>query len=58
MCIRDSYLLHGLGIETGIDLTRLRAAGRFISDHLGRATNSRVARALDAKDGALAPVST
>ncbi len=45
-----AYLLHGLGIDTGIDLTRLRAAGRFISDALGRPTASRVARALDAVD--------
>ena len=44
------YLLHGLGIRTGIDLTRLRAAGRFISDALGRPTASRVARALAAAD--------
>jgi hydroxymethylglutaryl-CoA lyase len=44
------YMLHGLGIETGIDLTRLREAGRFICDHLGRPTGSRVARALAAKD--------
>ena len=44
------YLLHGLGIETGIDLSKLRAAGRMISAHLGRPTNSRVARALDAKE--------
>ena len=44
------YLLHGLGIETGIDLDVLRAAGRAICDVLGRPTNSRVARALAAKD--------
>ena len=44
------YLLHGLGIETGIDLDRLRDAGRFISEQLGRPTNSRVARALASKD--------
>lgn len=44
------YLLHGLGIDTGIDLTRLRAAGAFISDALGRASASRVARALAARD--------
>ena len=44
------YLLHGLSIDTGIDLDRLRAAGRFISDHLSRPTGSRVARALEAKD--------
>jgi hydroxymethylglutaryl-CoA lyase len=44
------YLLHGLGIETGVDMTKLRRAGRYISDFLGRAPVSRVARALDAKD--------
>jgi len=43
------YLLDGLGIETGVDLTRLRAAGQFISDFLGRPPVSRVARALAAK---------
>ena len=44
------YMLHGLSIQTGIDLDRLRAAGRYISDHLGRPSGSRVARALAAKD--------
>ena len=43
------YLLDGLGIETGVDMTMLRDAGRYISDFLQRPTNSRVARALDAK---------
>jgi hydroxymethylglutaryl-CoA lyase len=43
------YLLQGLGIETGVDMTRLRIAGRFICDFLGRPTGSRVARVLDAK---------
>jgi hydroxymethylglutaryl-CoA lyase len=43
------YLLDGLGIETGVDLTRLRIAGRFISEFLGRPPVSRVARALAAK---------
>jgi hydroxymethylglutaryl-CoA lyase len=43
------YLLNGLGIETGVDLTKLRAAGRMISDFLGRPPVSRVARALAAK---------
>jgi hydroxymethylglutaryl-CoA lyase len=42
------YLLDGLGIATGVDMTKLRRAGRFISDFLGRAPDSRVARALDA----------
>jgi hydroxymethylglutaryl-CoA lyase len=44
------YLLSGLGIETGVDMTRLRIAGRYISDFLGRPPVSRVAQALDAKD--------
>jgi hydroxymethylglutaryl-CoA lyase len=44
------YLLEGLCIETGVDMTRLRIAGQFISDFLGRAPVSRVARALNAKD--------
>ena len=44
------YLLQGLGIETGVDMTRLRRAGRYISDFLRREPISRVARALDAKD--------
>ncbi len=39
------YLLHGLGIETGIDLDKLITAGRRISDILGRANGSRVAKA-------------
>jgi len=43
------YMLHGLGIETGIDLDRLIDAGEYICAALGRATNSRVARALLAK---------
>ncbi|MGA3679020.1 hydroxymethylglutaryl-CoA lyase [Pseudomonas graminis] len=39
------YLLNGLGIETGIDLDKLIAAGQRISETLGRANGSRVARA-------------
>ncbi|WP_074870725.1 hydroxymethylglutaryl-CoA lyase [Atopomonas hussainii] len=40
------YLLNGLGIQHGIDLSRLAAAGQRICDVLGRANGSRVARAL------------
>ncbi len=40
------YMLHGMGIETGIDLNALIDAGQFISDALGRPTNSRAAKAL------------
>jgi hydroxymethylglutaryl-CoA lyase len=43
------YLLDGLGIETGVDMTRLRRAGQYISDFLERPPVSRVARALNAK---------
>ncbi|WPN96327.1 hydroxymethylglutaryl-CoA lyase [Pseudomonas sp. MUP55] len=42
------YLLNGLGIETGIDLERLIGAGQGISEVLGRATGSRVAKARNA----------
>jgi hydroxymethylglutaryl-CoA lyase len=44
------YLLDGLGIETGVDMARLRRAGSYISDFLQRASASRVARALDARE--------
>ena len=43
------YLLHGLGIATGIDLDALIDAGAFIRAALGQANGSRVARALLAK---------
>jgi hydroxymethylglutaryl-CoA lyase len=39
------YMLNGLGIETGVDLDRLIAAGAFISEAIGRPTASKVARA-------------
>jgi len=48
------YLLHGMGIATGIDLDRLVDAGAFISAAIGRPNGSRVARALLAKRGAAA----
>ena len=43
------YMLDGLSIETGVDMSKLMDAGRFICDFLGRPTGSRVARALMAK---------
>ena len=43
------YMLDGLGIETGVDLGKLIAAGDFICGVLGRATLSRAARAIAAK---------
>jgi hydroxymethylglutaryl-CoA lyase len=43
------FLLQGLGIETGIDMDRLLAAGQFISQQLGREPVSKAAKALLAK---------
>lgn len=40
------YMLHGMGIETGIDLDKVIDAGDFISRHLNRPNASRVARAV------------
>jgi hydroxymethylglutaryl-CoA lyase len=39
------YMLEGMGIATGIDLPSLIATGLWLSEQLGRATSSRVARA-------------
>ncbi len=43
------YMLNGMGVETGVDLTALAEAGRTISHHLNRAPASKVARALAAR---------
>jgi hydroxymethylglutaryl-CoA lyase len=40
------FMLHGMGIATGIDLDRLVDAGQYISGYLQRQPNSRVAVAL------------
>ena len=40
------YMLHGLGIETGVDLTALAETGRWLATRLGRETGSKVGRAL------------
>lgn len=40
------YMLHGMGIDTGIDLDLLIDAGQFISEALGRPTNSRAGKAI------------
>jgi hydroxymethylglutaryl-CoA lyase len=45
------FMLHGMGIDTGIDLDALVDAGAYISGVLGRPTGSRVARALLLKRG-------
>ena len=46
------WLLNGLGIDSGIDLDLLADTGAWMSQQLGRETNSRVARALLAKRAA------
>ncbi|MGH2375825.1 MAG: hydroxymethylglutaryl-CoA lyase, partial [bacterium] len=38
------YMLHGMGIETGVDLNKLIDAGRYICAQLGRENESRVSR--------------
>ncbi len=43
------YMLDGLGIQTGVDLEKLAAAGRFINGQLGKALASKAATALAAK---------
>ncbi len=40
------YLLHGLGIETGIDLAAVAKTGGWISGHLGRPNAARAGKAL------------
>jgi hydroxymethylglutaryl-CoA lyase len=45
------WLLHGLGASTGVDLEALAETGAWISEQLGRASNSRVGRALLARRG-------
>ncbi|MEU6080698.1 hydroxymethylglutaryl-CoA lyase [Streptomyces sp. NPDC047108] len=40
------WMLHGLGIETGVDLGRLTATSVWMAAHLGRPSPSRTVRAL------------
>ena len=42
------YMLHGLGIETGIDLAALADTGRWLATLLGRQNGSKVGQALAA----------
>ena len=43
------YMLHGMGIETGVDLEAVVEAGRFICDAIGRPNASRAGRAIAAR---------
>lgn len=40
------YMLHGMGVQTGVDLPLLADTGRWLSALLGRETGSRVGRAM------------
>ena len=42
------YLLDGLGIETGVDIDKVRIASRFIADRLGHALTSKAFQAMEA----------
>ncbi|WP_460065972.1 hydroxymethylglutaryl-CoA lyase [Streptomyces sp. YKOK-I1] len=44
------WMLHGLGIDTGVDLGRLVATSVWMADQLGRPSPSRTVRALSHKD--------
>ncbi|TKT81055.1 hydroxymethylglutaryl-CoA lyase [Aquamicrobium sp. LC103] len=40
------FMLHGMGISTGVDLDRVVAAGHFITTALGRPSGSKVAQSM------------
>ena len=42
------YMLHGMGIDTGVDLARLADTGRWLAAALGRETGSKAGKALAA----------
>ncbi|MGW7350802.1 hydroxymethylglutaryl-CoA lyase [Streptomyces sp. NPDC054784] len=44
------WMLHGLGIETGVDLGRLTATSVWMAERLGRPSPSRTVRALSHKE--------
>ncbi|GLZ05056.1 hydroxymethylglutaryl-CoA lyase [Actinomadura sp. NBRC 104412] len=53
------WMLHGLGIETGVDLDKLVATSRWMAGRLGRPSPSRVVQALSpADDGEKASTGT
>jgi hydroxymethylglutaryl-CoA lyase len=44
------FMFEGMGVQTGVDLRRLVDAGMFVSERLGRTTQSKVARAMMASE--------
>ncbi|MFB2586440.1 hydroxymethylglutaryl-CoA lyase [Herbiconiux liukaitaii] len=52
------WMLHGLGIETGLDLDALVATSQWMATQLGRPAPSRVVRALTAVQNSRTPANT
>ena len=44
------YMLHGLGVHTGVDLDKVRAASRFIAGVLGHGLTSKAFQALESAE--------
>lgn len=51
------YMLHGMGIKTGIDMEKLLDAGTFITQELGRPAQSKAALALLSRRSSSVPQS-
>jgi hydroxymethylglutaryl-CoA lyase len=49
------YLLHQMGIETGVDLAKVRIASRFIAGVVGHALTSKTYQAMEASAAACIP---
>ena len=47
------YLLHQMGVETGVDLERVRAASRFIAGVVDHALTSKAYQAMEAASGVI-----
>lgn len=43
------YMLHGMDLETGVDLDKLVEAGKFITTEIQKTNNSKVATAMLSK---------
>lgn len=46
------YMLHGLGLKTGVDIAKVVEANKLIMSHLGKKSESRAGNALIAKQKA------
>jgi isopropylmalate/homocitrate/citramalate synthase len=52
------YLLHQMGIQTGVDLAKVREASRFIAGVVGHALTSRAYQAMEAAESAVEGLTT